>query len=217
MFGKNRHNSTHHIIMEQIGDVEKCLHMLEEFVRAACSTEDPETLRGLAGVVAAAEKAADNSLRRMIDSLVDSPYLPSTREELISIATSCDRIANKCETFSIRVVQQRVRIPCEFRDALLEIIGIIHQQFSLLKTAISRMFSQFKELLKDHTILDEIRACESQVDGVERDLYEKIYRLDLDLAHQMQLASFIEVLCDIPDTVEDIADKIQIMLVTRKA
>jgi uncharacterized protein Yka (UPF0111/DUF47 family) len=39
----------------------------------------------------------------------------------------------------------------------------------------------------------------------------------MDLAHQMQLAKFIGMLCDVSDVVEDIADKIQIMLVTRKA
>jgi uncharacterized protein Yka (UPF0111/DUF47 family) len=39
--------------------------------------------------------------------------------------------------------------------------------------------------------------------------------MDIDLAHQTQLASYVEALCDLSDQIEDIADKIQIMLVTR--
>jgi uncharacterized protein Yka (UPF0111/DUF47 family) len=40
--------------------------------------------------------------------------------------------------------------------------------------------------------------------------------MDMDLAHQTQLAHYVDELCDLSDQIEDIADKIQIMLVTRK-
>ena len=33
----------------------------------------------------------------------------------------------------------------------------------------------------------------------------------------MQTARFVELVCDISDVIENIADKIQIMLITRKA
>lgn len=218
MFKIIKNNPTHQLIMEQIVAVEKCMNCLESFVRAACAPDSgSETLRNLSQQVAAAEADADTSLRRMIDSLGESTYLPSTREELISIASSCDEIANICETFAARVIQQRFRFPSEFTQDILQIIQISHNQFDILETSISQLFSQFGKMLKDHSILNEIRACESQVDDIERSLYERIFGMDLDLAHQMQINYFIDLLCDIADTVEDIADKIQIMLVTRKA
>lgn len=218
MFRIVKNNPTHQMITEQIADVEKCMLCLESFVRAACAPDaGAASLRNLSDQVAAAERAADTSLRRMIDSLGESAYLPSTREELISIATSCDKIANTCETFSIRVVQQRFRFPVEFTPDILQIIQINHDQFDILETSISNLFSQFGKMLKDHSILDEIRTCESRVDDIERSLYERIFTLDTDLAHQMQILYFVDTLCDISDTIEDIADKIQIMLVTRKA
>lgn len=218
MFKIIKGNSTHQLIMEQITDVEKCMICLESFIRAACAPDaSREVLQNLSRQVAAAEAAADASRRRMIDSLGDSTYLPSTREELISIAASCDEIANICEEFSARVIQQRFRIPSVYTPDVLQIIQICHSQFDILETSISQLFSQFGKLLKDHTILDQIRACESQVDDIERSLYDRIFQMDLDLAHQMQIANFIDLLCDIADTIEDVADKIQIMLVTRKA
>ena len=89
MFKIIKGNPTHQLIMEQITDVEKCMVCLESFVRAACVPDaSREVLQNLSVQVAAAEAAADASRRRMIDSLGDSTYLPSTREELISIAAS---------------------------------------------------------------------------------------------------------------------------------
>ena len=41
--------------------------------------------------------------------------------------------------------------------------------------------------------------------------------MELDLAHQMQMSHFLEEIGDIADLIEDIADQIQIMLITRKA
>ena len=45
----------------------------------------------------------------------------------------------------------------------------------------------------------------------------EVYALDMELAARMQLAQQIESLCDISDAIENIADKMQIMLITRKA
>lgn len=41
--------------------------------------------------------------------------------------------------------------------------------------------------------------------------------MDVSLAEKMQLFQFVEWLADLSDIIENIADKIQIMLITRKA
>ncbi len=205
------------LITEQIRDVEACLLYFESFMAAACTPATVfDTLKSLAGNVADAEAKADISLRKMIDSL-GSAYLPSTREDLISIATSCDKIANKCESVANRVVYQHFAFPTEYTEDFLQILSVTHDQFEILENCIGQMFANLGEFLKDHSLLDEVRRKESEVDKIEQKLYEQIYALDLDLAHRMQLAQYVEMLCDISDIIENIADKIQIMLITRKA
>lgn len=218
MFKKVKNNPVHTLIMEQISDVEDCLIQFESFIRAFCTPESRiETLRSLADGISKAEAVADISLRRMIDSLVGTSFLPSTRQDIISIASSCDSIANKCETFSHFAVIQNLKFPEEYSEQLLEIISITRAQFDLLEDSISQLFAQFSDLLKDHSILDDIRRHESKVDTVATDLYEKIFSLDIDLASRMQMANFLDLICEPSDIIENIADKIQIMLVTRKA
>ena len=218
MLSRKNRKDVNILIMEQIGDVKTCLINFDGFMRASCSPETvSETLRVLAAGVAQAENVADVSLRKMIDSLAETPFLPSTRQEIISIATDCDRIANKCEHFANMSVFQKFRFPAEFAEDVSKIINITDEQFDVLAKSINRLFSDFNSLAKDHKILDEIRAHESAVDRIEQQLYERIFAMDIGLAERMQLFQFVEWLADLSDIIENIADKIQIMLITRKA
>lgn len=217
MFSKNNSSKVHALIMEQIKDVEGCLINFQNFMRVATTPETSiETLRSLSVGVHQMENAADRSLRVMIDSLNGS-FLPSTREDVIAIATSCDKIANKCEHCANMMVYQHFCFPNMFAGDLMKILEHTREQFDLLAKSISRLFAKFGELLQDHSILDEIRTCESKVDVLEEKLYEQIFSMDIDLAHRMQMSNFVELICDISDIIENIADKIQIMLITRKA
>ncbi|MBR2370924.1 MAG: DUF47 family protein [Clostridia bacterium] len=214
MFTKNNSNT---LIMKQLKDVELCLVSFENFMRAAVVTETArETIKSLSLGVIESENVADISLRKMIDSL-NGPYLPSTREDLINIATSCDKIANKCETVTKIIVYQRFSFPADFSEDVLKIVAITRKQFTVLENAIRLLFEKFGELIKNHDILDEIRALESDVDRIEEKLYEKCFDDQTDLARSMQIHNVVELLSDVSDIIEDIADKIQIMLISRKA
>ena len=212
-----RTTPVHLLILEQIKDVEESLVQFEGFMRAATTPGTPnETLRALAAGVAKCEDAADDSLRNMIESL-NGQYLPATRQDLIALASSCDRIANKCEHTSRTIVVRRVVFPKEFGNDLLEVVSLTRQQFALLSQSITLLFTQLGGFLKDHHILDEIRVLESRVDVIEEKLYEDIYAKEMDPVMQDRLARMVELICDSSDIIENIADQIQIMLITRKA
>ena len=218
MIAKKKNNRVQDLFTDQIKDVETCLIQFESFLLATTTQGTAfETMQALSGAVAQAEATADESLRRMIDSLAGTSLLPSTREELIEIATSCDRIANKCEHAANMIVFQRFRFPEAYTQDVMKIISITREQFAILKKSVLQLFMNFSELLKDHKILDDIRAQESQVDAIEQNLYKQIFQLDMGLAERTQIAKMVEYLCDISDIIENIADKIQIMLITRKA
>ena len=126
-------------------------------------------------------------------------------------------MANKCETLSKVIVFQRFHCPQVFAEDFMEILTLTRKQFDLLEESISRLFSKISALLQDHSILDQIRALESEVDAIEDRMTEKAFTMDMGLAEKMQLANVVELLCDLSDIIEDIADKIQTMLISRKA
>lgn len=216
MLSKKSSNKVHSLIMEQIKDVENCLVSFESFMRAATTPATAnEALKSLSQGVFKAEDVADCSLRRMIDSLADSAFLPSTVEDIISVATRCDKVANKCEAISNTIVLQKFCFPDGYADGILKVLETTHTQFDLLEESINMFFSKLGALQQDHSILDKIRAYESEVDSIEFKLTAKCFE-ENDLARAMQIGNIIELCCDISDIIEDIADKIQIMLIARK-
>ncbi len=216
MFNKKR--DVHILIMEQIKDVERCFISFRSFMKAALVNETPAaTLDSLRLDVNSAEDKADKSLRAMIDSLSAGVYLPSTKEDLIAIATSCDKVANKCESIANLITLYKLSIPCEFDEDINKIFEITAEQFAVLQTTIDMLFSNMNKLQKDHAILDDIRALETKIDRIEYAASARIFEMDIELAAKMQLYGIIERLADLSDIIEDIADKIQIMLIARKA
>ena len=216
MFRKN--NDCYAPIMTQLQDVERCLLKFEACMRAATSADDaPNTLELLSADISAAEDAADKSLRALIEAAGRGSYLPSTREDMIEIATGCDKIANKCENVAYLVMMYGLKFPESFREDFNAIFDITEQQFKLLETAVGMLFSKFYAFQKDHSILDEIRALETKVDRVEHKIGKQIFSSDMELAAKMQLFELVGKLCDISDIIENMADKLQIMLIARKA
>ena len=217
LFNKKSGEGVDVMILEQIKDVEACLSEFARFMDAAADPQtDAESLRALANKVSRKEEAADVSLRKMIDSL-NASLLPATRSELINIATHCDEIANKCQHAALQMVFQSFRFPAEYAKELKKMMDLIAKQMPLLMTAISRLFADFGGLLKDHTILDDIRNLETDVDDIEEMLDERTYAMELGLAEKQQLTGFVEAVADISDIIEDVADAIQVTLITRKA
>ncbi|MBQ9086053.1 MAG: DUF47 family protein [Clostridia bacterium] len=210
--------NVHALIMNEIKSVKAALLGFEGFLRLAVMPDSTvETLQSLEKGVCEAEGEADIALRKMIDSLVSESFLPATKKELIEISTSCDRIANKCEHASTTLVLQNFRIPSEYAEDVMKIISISVKQFAILENTIGMMFSNFKPLVKDHSVLDEIRHLESEVDVLEEGIYRRIFNGEGELAQKMRLSNMIELICDISDIIENIADQLQIMLITRRA
>ena len=205
------------MINNQLTNVQTTFVSFENFLRVA-STADatPDTLKALERRIYEEEGKADEALRAMIDSLVTEILLPSTKKEMIDIGTSCDKIANKCESVATTMVLQGLRIPQAYAEDVMKIVEITEQHFSILCNVINTLFANFKSLLKDHSILDQIRALESEVDALEHGIYERIFAGEGDVGSKMQAAGIVGSICDISDIIENIADQIQIMLITRK-
>jgi uncharacterized protein Yka (UPF0111/DUF47 family) len=119
------------------------------------------------------------------------------------------------------VLQQAVReedfdesaIPAD----LLEIIAITKTQLSILYNAIDLLINDFKTLNNDRKVLDDVRAEESKVDNIQALLHGRIFALDISLAEKVYYRDMMEHICDLSDMIEDISDKIQIMLIEREA
>ena len=198
-------------------DVVNCFGKFEEFFKVLFSDNpDPATLQSLKIAVDNCENAADGELRHVVDLLSDS-FLPTTRTHLITVVQTTDDVANLCQEIVRHIMLEKVELPTSIRADLLEIIAITKTQLSILYNAVDLLINDFKTLNNDRKVLDDVRAEESKVDNIQAALHERIFNLDISLAEKVYFRDMMEYICDLSDMIEDISDKIQIMLVEREA
>ena len=198
-------------------DVVNCFGRFEEFFKVLFSeTPDSAALQSIKIAVDNAENAADGELRHVVDLLSDS-FLPTTRTHMITLVQSTDDVANLCQEVVRHVMLEKIEFPSEIRADLLEIIAITKTQLSILYNAIDLLINDFKTLNNDRKVLDDVRAEESKVDNIQAVLHERIFKLNISPAEKVYFRDMMELICDLSDMIEDISDKIQIMLVEREA
>lgn len=197
-------------------DVAKCFESFERFFELLFS-ENPNKneLESAKVAVVNYEGAADQELRHVVDAMSGS-FLPATRKTLIALVQSTDEIANNCEEIVRQVMLEKIDIPVSLRADILQIIAITEHQLEILFKAIDKLLNDYKKLDKDRKILDDVRQEESRVDALETLLHARIFTLDLTLCEKIYYKDLLENICDISDTIEDISDQIQVMLVERE-
>ena len=197
-------------------DVSECLAKLEEFFKILFSEECDRNKLELAKVsIDNCEHAADMELRHTVDS-ISSSLLPTTRTNLISLVQATDDIANRCQTIARQIYIEKINVPVELRNDILEIMTITRGQIALLYVAIEKLFNNFGGFAKDKKILDQIRVEESRVDRIELIILSRIFDLDIPLFEKVYYRDLILNICNLSDMIEDISDKIQVMLVERE-
>lgn len=167
------------------------------------------------------ESAADAVLREIMTILHQGAFLPILRKDIFKLAYAVDKVANAGESFCDFCLSQRPDIPLNFHEAFLDITHANIEMFPLLREAVEIIKlgsfgwageggSSFPELIK------KISIEESSIDDLEWKLTRDIFRSDLPLANKMHLHEFLNHITIISDLIEDVADRISLMI-TREA
>ena len=197
-------------------DVVECLNKFEEYLKALFSGASLDQLKSKKVAIDNCEHAANEELRHVVDLLSDF-FLPTTRSNLIAIVQSTDSVANISQSIARRITIEKANLPECVHSDILEIVKISKVQLDILYKSVDLLLNNYKKIFKDRKILDDIRAEESKIDSIEQMLYERIFDLDLPLYEKIYYRDFVAHICNISDVIEDIADKIQIMLVERES
>lgn len=202
---------------EHHGSIAECYENFERFF-AILFSEDPDRnrLQSVKVALDSCESAADRGLRQIVDMMGVS-FLPVTRGSLIALVQDTDEIANLCQEIVRQIYLEDIRIPAAIRQDVLEIIAVTKHQLGMLYTAVDKLLNDYRSIYRDRTILDDIRGEESHVDAIEAMLHERLFQMNLSLCEKIYYKDLLESICQISDVIEDIADRIQVMLVEREA
>ncbi|MEG0541630.1 MAG: TIGR00153 family protein [Angelakisella sp.] len=164
----------------------------------------------------AKEKEADAARRAVVNEFLSGGMLPQTRTELLRLVELNDGVANKAQDVSRQIVYECVTFPDALKPDIKKMVDLTLQQLEALSHAIELLFSNYEQLIKDNSILEEVKNFEGLVDEDELQLIRAIFAMDIHLAEKNHMKYFVSKIADISDLIEDIADAIQIMVVLRK-
>ncbi len=216
IFGK-KDNRVQNCFEDHHHSVAECLEDMQDFFKELFSEKcDKHKLESIYVSIDSSESAADKELRHIVD-LLSGSFLPMTRSNLIAIVQNTDDIANACQSIARRVLLEKIQIPKELHHDILEIIEITRGQLDILYKAVDKLLNNFGSLLKNKKILDDIRREESRVDNIEEMLHERIFDMDITLTEKIYYRDLVSRIGQISDIIEDLSDRMQIMLVEREA
>ncbi len=209
MFFDKKEQQVKEFMKEHLGKVEECLGLFEKTIRIYLDGKLEEADRGSYSVHKK-EHEADDCRRKILAKLAEGAFLPFFREDFISIVELVDKIANRAKTVTQTMILEAPKVPEEMEGEVE----------SLTKTVVStleplmKIFDQASLNLESTAkLIEEISIREQEADAIEFKLLKKIFReVDIPTADRIILASFIRTISEVADAVENVGDRIQILI-----
>ena len=197
------------LVFEHLDRVDESLQYFIQSLNAYVQAGDVEEADRLALETHKSEGQADDVRRRVEAQLLAGALMPASRRDILQLVEQVDRLANAAENALDHLLLQRIEIPDAMRPGIVEITAKTEVIFSHVKGAISNLFKKMETAL-EHTA--QIERIEGEIDHIERKILKKLFELDLDLSHKLQVNSFIRSAVELSDRAEDLSDHIELMV-----
>jgi len=205
------------MINEHITKVGIILELTEKTLKDYIQGDIEEAMEG-AILVDRLETEADRLRREIGDCLYSGAFLPILRKDIFQLVEALDSVADGAESCCDFCLGQRPELPDELKEDFLAVIRASISVFSHLKKGLSSLLWNSFSWLGDDTsdikeITDRISMNESKVDDLEWRLTRRIFVSDLSLAQKMHLQAFLQKIANISDRIEDVGDRINIVII----
>ena len=197
------------LVFEHLDRVDESLQYFIQSLNAYVQEGDIEKADAMALQTHKSEGQADDVRRRVEAQLLAGALMPASRRDILQLVEQVDRLANAAENALDHLLLQRIVIPDAMRPAVLEITTKSEIIFAHVKDAIGNLFKTMDAALK-HT--QQIEQIEGEIDHIERKTIKALFKQDLDLAHKLQLNSFVSSIVELSDRAEDLSDHIELMV-----
>ena len=158
------------------------------------------------------ESKADNLRRTVETQLYSQTLIPESRGDVLGLMENLDSVLNDIEgalwSFSIEAPE----IPAEYHDDFAALGDKICMAVESLVLA-SRAFFRDIEAVGNHN--HKVLFYEKEADKMGTKLKRAIFASDLDLSRKAQLRNFVEVIDNVADKAEDVADRLSIYTIKR--
>ena len=156
------------------------------------------------------EHEADECRRKILAKLAEGAFLPFFREDFISIVELVDKIANRAKTVTQTMVLEMPKVPDEMKEQMKELAKTVIATLEPLMEILDQTSLDMESTAK---LIGEISCREQDADSIEFKLLKKVFReIELPTADKIILANFVKTTSEVADAVENVGDRIQILI-----
>lgn len=158
------------------------------------------------------EHEADGLRREILSKIYEGAFLPFYRGDYLIMIIMGDEIANLAESVASYLVLTRPEIPDFLEVGLKEMTASTIDTFEPLEEMLKCSFTNCQAL---PALMKDIEEREQKVDRLQWELTKALFKSDLALARKLHLKQFIDQLAGISDQIEDVGEKVEIMISKR--
>ena len=198
------------LIEQHVDKMEACLLTATDTLQAYLE-DDIAQAKTLARKTDAIESEADMIRHQVRDRLYSGAYMPLLREDIYKLVESIDRVANAAEKCCDTFLNQRPKIPAEFKSLYSDIIRASLGIGSPLKHAVLCYLRGICPVEVSRQHAKEVGLAESKVDSMEWDLTKLIFSSELTYGHKVHLRRCLDSIASVSDRAEDSADHLELV------
>ena len=152
-------------------------------------------------------------LRRDIESrLYGQNLIPDFRGDVLELVENLDKVINEFDEVAHQFYLEQPDVPDVYHDDLKELVNQVCECAENLAFA-SRAF--FKDFTAVRNYSKKVYLLEHETDKTTAKLIDAIFASDLELAHKLQLKTFLSEVADIADLAENCVDQLLIYVIKR--
>lgn len=186
--------------------------VFKKAVKVFLKEKRSEEYRKLSKEIKTIEHDAD-VLRRDIESrLYAQNLLPDFRGNILELVENMDKVINEFDEVSHKFYIERPNIPEKYHEQFKELVEQVTECAENLSMA-SRAF--FKDVTVVRNYAQKVYWLEHESDKTTAALKEAVFDSDLELAHKLQLNSFLSAVADVADLAENCIDQLLIYVIKR--
>lgn len=204
---------------DHINLVDQCSQMLTPFFNHVFAGQW-EQAEAVQKQISGLEKQADEIKRSLRMNLPNGLFMPIQRQDILSLLTQQDKIANKAKDISGRIIGRQLVIPKAIQDAFSQYLGRCLDATDQAKTVINELDELLetgfrgREVELVESMIKELDAIEDDTDSLQVSLRRALLAIEGELnpVDVMFLYSIIEWVGDLADIAERVGARLELML-----
>lgn len=158
------------------------------------------------------ESHGDDIRDEINDLMYGKALLPESREDIMRLIESVDKILGHFETILHIIKEQQISIPDFIIPKIDELFTSSLESCDLMLEQVEALFSTQQRIRE---LVSRIDLLESRCDHIERNLIRAVFASDLDLAQKIQTKEIILQIGDISDQVDRVSKRVNIIRMKR--